>query len=290
MEVLLIVSAFLMIVGFLIKVILKFKDFGIKWNEDTGFKMLLGWVIFGFLTRLDYTTAAGCLSWAEPILEPRNILFSTISFLLIIWAFKTKNINTRKIIIGAELIYWVTKLMIFKGGYNVGFGSVPDITIVFYDLIAIALRFFVLIQLFDVQKFKFIKIGIFAFLVLTVRAAVLPAIMNLDIPCFDYSYELDDPLIGYWEVVDASKEPFPYVYCEDLYIGTKFVFDYQSRMFIYRPDEERPCTDWKFGYAYKDTIIETWQGDVIMNLDILRLTNDTMKIKLDGDLTLVRID
>ena len=91
METLLIISIFLIGIGFLIKWITKHKDFGIRLNENNGFKFLLGWIIFGFLARLDYSDAWGCIIGLEPMLEPRNILFSIISFALIFWAFKAEN-------------------------------------------------------------------------------------------------------------------------------------------------------------------------------------------------------
>ena len=61
METLLIVSIFIIGIGFLIKWITKYREFGIRLNENTGFKFLLGWIIFGFVARLDYSDAWGCI-------------------------------------------------------------------------------------------------------------------------------------------------------------------------------------------------------------------------------------
>ena len=72
----------LLIIGivFLFKWLSKSTNFGIKLNEKNGFHFLLGWIVFGFLARLDYSTAWGCMVWSEPIIDPKNILFSAISF------------------------------------------------------------------------------------------------------------------------------------------------------------------------------------------------------------------
>jgi len=179
METLLIASIFVIGIGFLIKWITKYKEIGVRLNENNGFKFLLIWVIFGFVTRLDYSNAWGCIIGLEPILEPRNILFSTISFVLIFWAFKTENKKVRKSLLGIELVYWIAKLIIFKGGYVVGFGGTPNITIVFYDLVTIMARLFILSQILEIEQSKFVKIGIVALLVLGIKVSIFATPMSM---------------------------------------------------------------------------------------------------------------
>ena len=172
METLLIVSIFILVIGFILKLITRLSDFRIRLNEKNSFLFLLGWITLGFIAKLDYSDAWGCIIIIKPILEPRNILFSIISFGLIFLAFNTKNQKLKKILSFTELIYWITKLVIFKGGYAVGFGGIPDITIVFYDLVSILLRFFLIFQIIKVDRFKFLKIALLSLLVLGIKIEV----------------------------------------------------------------------------------------------------------------------
>lgn len=201
METLLIVSIFIIGIGFLIKWITKYREFGIRLNENTGFKFLLGWIIFGFVARLDYSDAWGCIIGLEPILEPKNILFSTISFALIFRAFRAGNMKLKKTLLGIELLYWIAKLIIFKGGYVVGYGGIPDFTIVFYDLVAILARLFILSQILKVNQFKFAKIGMTALLVLGIKISIFATPMSMiyeERKAFEEAQEIRKELIGDW--------------------------------------------------------------------------------------------
>ena len=201
METLIIVSIFIIGIGFLIKWITKYREFGIRLNENTGFKFLLGWIIFGFVARLDYSDAWGCIIGLEPILEPKNILFSTISFALIFRAFRAGNMKLKKTLLGIELLYWIAKLIIFKGGYVVGYGGIPDFTIVFYDLVAILARLFILSQILKVNQFKFAKIGMTALLVLGIKISIFATPMSMiyeERKAFEEAQEIRKELIGDW--------------------------------------------------------------------------------------------
>lgn len=201
METLLITSIFLIGIGFIIKWITKFKDFRISLNKNNGFKFLLGWIVFGFVARLDYSDNWGCVIGLEPILETKNILFSIISFALIFWAFKTENIKMKKILLGLELVYWITKLIVFKGGYVVGFRGIPDITIVFYDLVAIIGRLFILSQILKVNQFKFTKIIIMALLVLGIKISIFATPVSMiykERKAFEAAKEVRKELVGKW--------------------------------------------------------------------------------------------
>jgi len=211
MGTLLITSIFLIGIGFLIKWVTKYKDFGIRLNENTGFKFLLGWIIFGFVARLDYSDTWGCIIGLEPILEPRNILFSTISFSLIFWALRTGNTKLKKTLLGIELLYWIAKLTIFKGGYVVGYGGIPDITIVFYDLVAILARLFILSQILKINQFKFAKIGLAALLILVIKISIFATPISMiyeERKAFEEAQEIRKELIGDWngKVIKSEDE------------------------------------------------------------------------------------
>ncbi len=180
----------------------KYKNYGVELNEKNGFKFLLGWLIFGFFLRLDYSDNWGCVVGLEPFWELRNVLFSTISIGLIYWAFKTENQNLKKIICLTELTFWISKLIIFKGGYVVGFGGTPDISIVFYDLSSALARLFILSQIIKIQRFKFFKIAIVALLIMGIKIEAFSTPIYMvyeENQSIEKAKEIRHEIIGNWK-------------------------------------------------------------------------------------------
>ena len=201
MQVLLFSSILLIGIGFLIKQLSKYIDFGIKLNQNTAFKFLLGWIVFGYILGLNYAGDFGCIVGYDPILEPKKTLFFVISFGLIFLAFITKNIKFKKIFLAIELSFWILKLMIFKGGYSSGFSGVPIIDIVFYDLVAIIVRGFILSELLRIKQFRLVKIGIIALLILGIKISIFeyPIYMNYRLrDTFEEEQAIRKELIGEW--------------------------------------------------------------------------------------------
>ena len=211
MESLIFTSLLIIGSGYLIRHITKGRVNGIRLNENTGFKFLLAWIIFGFVTRLDYSENLGCIIGIEPIFDPRNILFSAISFVLILWAIKTKNHHLKKSLVSIELLFWIGKLIGFKGGYVIGFAGTPNIFIVFYDLVAILIRLFILSQILKLKNPGFIKIGITAFVVIAIKilffATPLSTIYEWS-KAHEEAREIRKELIGDWngEVMKSNYE------------------------------------------------------------------------------------
>ena len=202
METLLITSIFVIGIGYLFKWVNNYKNWGIGLNEKNGFKFLLRWLIIGFFLRLDYLDNWGCVVGLEPFWESRNILFSAISIGLIYWAFKTENQNLKKLLCLTELVYWISKLIIFKGGYVVGFGGSPDPTIVFYDLISALARIYIISQIVNVKKFKFIKIAIIALLIMGVKIEVFSTPIYMvyeENQSIERAKEIRKEIIGEWK-------------------------------------------------------------------------------------------
>ncbi len=166
METLLLLIILVLGIKFLIKWISKYKHFGNILNRNNLFMFLLVWIIFGFVEGLDYSERFGCIVESEPIFEINNVLSSGISFLLILWAFLTKNHKLKKVLFITELVYWILKLMIFKGGYVVGFGGIPDDVILFFDLISILVRLYILNKII---KFDLVKIEYIALLLIGIK-------------------------------------------------------------------------------------------------------------------------
>ena len=100
---------------------------------------LLIWTLLGFLTTVDYTEDYGCISGVTPIFSIRNIFYSSFALLFLsVGYFSPKNIGV--IVLIGELLFWLYKLFLVKGGYAVGFGGSPDSNIVIFDTIALTLR------------------------------------------------------------------------------------------------------------------------------------------------------
>ena len=195
-------SIFVIGIGYLFKWVNNYKNWGIGLNEKNGFKFLLGWLILGFFLRLDYSDNWGCVVGLEPFWESRNILFSAISIGLIYWAFKTENQNLKKILCLTELVYWISKLMIFKGGYVVGFGGGSDPVIVFYDLVAAHLRLYIISQIINVQRLKFFKIAIVALIIMGIKIEMFstpPFMVYKENQAIERAKEIRKEIIGEWK-------------------------------------------------------------------------------------------
>jgi hypothetical protein len=113
-------------------------------QQPLNYYLLLGLLIVGFIFRLDYTIRAGCLIHDGSIFELRNILFSVISITLVLLSFFSKNRKIKFIFISLELLFWVSKLFLFKGGYSVGIANMVDPIISLYDTTTLVLRFFII--------------------------------------------------------------------------------------------------------------------------------------------------
>ena len=117
----------------------------------------------------------------------------------------------KKTLLGMELVYWIAKLIIFKGGYVVGYGGTPDITIVFYDLVATMARLFILSQILRVNQYKFAKIGIVALLVLGIKISIFATPISMvyeERQAYEAAKEIRKELIGNWngKVVKSEDE------------------------------------------------------------------------------------
>ena len=217
MEIILIVL--LILVGY--RFLKKNDDSRIRLDLENGFKFLLIWIILGFLTRLDYSDRWGCVIGFEPILEPRNIIFSTISFVLILIAFQIDKHKVKRVLCLTEFLYWIVKLMAFKGGYVVGYGGVPDVTIVLYDLISIVSRLFVIQQILNIERFKVKNIVITAALIMAVKISIFRTPMNMvyeERLAFREAEKIRKELVGGWNGIVEKIEGEEIETQEDIYI------------------------------------------------------------------------
>jgi hypothetical protein len=137
------------------------------YNEKLLLNILLIWIVIGFFLSLDYSDQWGCIIEYQPFWSKLNILFSFISFALVLIAKVVKNKKMRVIFLFLELFFWIGKLMVYKGGYSVGFVGSPQTLIVCYDLVALFLRLLVLRNTFF--KIRTIYIASLTVIVLLVK-------------------------------------------------------------------------------------------------------------------------
>jgi hypothetical protein len=130
--------------------------------------LLLSWSILGFLLRLDFTENFGCIVYHEPIFAFNNVIFSAIAAGLFSLGFYVKSKRLGVALLFIELLIWLYKLFLIKGGYAVGYGGIPSSAVVTFDFIAITLRISLLKQLIA-PKLKFYWVFLLAFVVMATR-------------------------------------------------------------------------------------------------------------------------
>lgn len=151
------------------KIFLKLKE---VLNLPYGYYFLFTLVLIGFYFRLDYTEQFGCFVREEPILDGKNITFSSISFVLILVSYVIRNRKIKIIFLLLELMFWLFKLFYFKGGYAVGIGGV-DLVNYFYDVLNLIVRLYI-INIVTRINIKEVYIIIIALLVFLIKTDVFP--------------------------------------------------------------------------------------------------------------------
>ena len=201
MDILIICSLLVLGLASLVKRIAKVKNFRLPTSIDNVFKFLLVWIILGFLLGLDYSEAFGCVIGFESIFIIENLLFPSLSFGIMLFAFLMKNQKLKKVLVIIELLFWVFKLLLVKGGYIVGFAGSPDGTIVLYDLIAIVTRLYLLSKLYHWTKHRIVKLRVVSILIIGIKIFIfnypLYSIYQ-DQVLKDNAIELRQDLVGKW--------------------------------------------------------------------------------------------
>ena len=150
------------------KIFLKLKE---VLNLPYGYYFLFTLVLIGFYFRLDYTEQFGCFVREEPILDGKNITFSSISFVLILVSYVMRNRKMKIIFLLLELMFWLFKLFYFKGGYVVGIIGSVDLVIYFYDVLNLIVRLYI-ISIVTRINIKEVYIIIIALLVILIKTNV----------------------------------------------------------------------------------------------------------------------
>jgi hypothetical protein len=139
--------------------------------------LLIIWIVIGFFKNWDYSDQWGCFVHHEPVFRELNIILSGISLVFIVATLLFRNKKVKVFLHVTETIYWIGKLIVFKGGYATGIAGAPDDMIVLYDFIAILLRGLVLRNL--VISIRTILITLFAFILMIIKIFFFPTQITL---------------------------------------------------------------------------------------------------------------
>lgn len=97
--------------------------------------------------------------------------------------------------------------MIIKGGYSVGFGGVPSLNVLIFDIIALTLRLILIKQIFAL-KFNSFYLLIPAFIIISVKINFFPTQQKIVDEFEDYPKEIErmkNQLIGTWTGISRSE-------------------------------------------------------------------------------------
>ncbi len=132
-------------------------------------KTLLIFTVIGFLTGFDYTDSWGCVVFPHFFFSTPLSLLSLVSIIVFYIGNNSSNSKFVRKLILAEFVFYIFRLIIFKGGYEVGFGGTPDPIILFYDVIAVGLRIFLLKQLYSIKLHSLIG-GVIVVVLLSLKS------------------------------------------------------------------------------------------------------------------------
>ena len=142
-------------------------------QQPFNYYLLIGLLIVGFIFRLDYSDRYGCIYGGESIFELKNILFSAISITLVLLSFFSKKRTIKLTFISLELLFWVSKLFSFKGGYVVDLLGTADPYISLFDTTTLALRLFIINSLLK-TNINQIYILIFTIITMSIKIYIFP--------------------------------------------------------------------------------------------------------------------
>lgn len=164
----------LLIILFLISTLILIKKYGYSYlfsnvnQTKTTFVALIFWIVFGFFTQLDYNQDWGCIGGGGYIFSNSNMFYSGIALALVNIGFFSSNKNLKIIILIVELLFWLSKLFLVKGGYAVGIGGVPSSDVVLFDMISISLRILLVKQLFKLP-INALFVSIVSFIIMAIK-------------------------------------------------------------------------------------------------------------------------
>ena len=147
-------------------------------TQPYNYYALLGLLVFGFFTNLDYNDRWGCIVGGESIFDTKNILFSSISIILVASSFIIKSRILKLSFVLIEFVFWIAKLFYFKGGYVVSIAAAPDPIVSFYDSTALALRLFIITGLLK-ANIKIIYILICTLIIMAIKVFGFPTQLRM---------------------------------------------------------------------------------------------------------------
>ena len=209
---------------------------------------MIGLLIVGFLLRLDYSDRFGCIRFAEPIFELKNVLFSAISVTLILLSFFSKKRTIKFTFISLELLFWTAKLFLFKGGYVVNYFGTADLYISLYDTATLALRLFIINSLLK-TNINQIYVLICTIIIMSIKIYIFP------LPHSFYVSERE------WQIITENTRNFltkgEWIENKDTTDKIQLIFYYESAFLYNFQGNDTLFFDY-VSWREKSVFLESW--------------------------------
>ena len=133
---------------------------------------LIGFLLTGFFFKLDYSLQQSCFVRHESVFSSENIFFFTIALTLLTIGILVRSKKIAATFLIIELIFWLYKLFLIKGGYAVGVAGAPNPFVLFYDILVLMLRIELIKQILCLKFRKLYVLGI-SFLIMLIKFYIL---------------------------------------------------------------------------------------------------------------------
>jgi hypothetical protein len=256
-------------------------------TEPYSYYILLTLLVIGFFGQLDYTDRWGCIVGGESIFDTKNILFSSISVILILTSFIFNPRILKISLIVVELAFWIFKLFYFKGGYVVSIVAAPDPIISFYDSLTLAMRLFIITGLLR-TNIKTIYILICTLTIMAIKVFGFPTQLSMIVEGEKSKQRAEftkEKLIGDWTGIYEYDSTYM---SETTHIKDSATIRFDSlyiTLYDFRDIDSLQLKmefDYEFGGHFHSGIKDDWRNQY--DFWIRNLTSDSLDIILTQSL------
>ena len=96
----------------------------------------------------------------------------------------------------------------------------------------------------------------------------------------DKQIEIQNDLIGKWEVFNSTFLPFEHIsFCDTLGIGSTFNFKSNGELEVFYPDKKANCNAQQ-NFELDSNYIRMQEWDMLFNYEIIKLNSDSLSFKI----------
>ena len=266
--------------------------------------ILIAWIIFGFFFNLDYNDRWGCIITHQTIFNKFNIIFSSTALIFTFFARISSKPLIKISMHTIELIFWIIRLLILKGGYAVGYAGSPADMIVTYDFLALFLRLIVIRN--TGIKIRSLYLSAITLIVILIKIFVFPTQQTIN---WEYEKSLENSKLtiermqGLWngfaikeeyvndtitgEIDSAeAKNKLIYMISRDTLIDRKLIIRYDSvnilvdsnKIEIVRNGNQKTYF-MMFDSEYSATLFEVLPDTIDSDSVLMKACNTDLRIK-----------